>query len=105
MRHQEGQEPVTPMFAKWLATKMQYLNSITCVHLLLQVEDAAGRVKTGEREFLISPVLGSVTMTAAGYLQPPDSRFATAKKPFDWMTEDQFNNLQVMALHYEWFQV
>ena len=59
----------------------------------------------GEREFLISPALGSVTMTAAGFTQPPDSKFVTAKKSFDWMTDDQFNNLQILAIHYEWFQV
>ena len=43
-------------------------------------------------------------MTAAGQAQPADSRFATAKKPFDWMTDDQFNNLQILAVHFEWFQ-
>ena len=59
----------------------------------------------GEREYLISPALGSITMTAAGFNQPSDSKFVTAKKPFDWMTDDQFNNLQILAIHYEWFQV
>ena len=44
-------------------------------------------------------------MTAAGFTQPPDSKFVTAKKSFDWMTDDQFNNLQILAIHYEWFQV
>ncbi len=69
------------------------------------MEDGNGAVGLGEREYLISPALGSITMTAAGFNQPSDSKFVTAKKPFDWMTDDQFNNLQILAIHYEWFQV
>ena len=69
-----------------------------------QSEDSVGHVGPGDREFLISPALGSVTMTAIGYTQPPDSKFVTAKKPFDWMTDDQFSSLQILAIHYEWFQ-
>lgn len=69
-----------------------------------QIEDSLGRLGLGEREFLISPSFGSVTMTAAGKVQPPDSKFVSAKKPFDWMTDDQFNNLQILAIHYDWFQ-
>ncbi len=68
------------------------------------MEDADGRVGPGEREYLISPTLGSVTMTALGIVQPPDSKIATSKKVFDWMSDDQFNNLQILALHYDWFQ-
>jgi len=61
-------------------------------------------VGPGEREYVISPSLGSVTMTSIGANQPPDSKFVQAKKPFDWMTDDQFSNLQILAIHYEWFQ-
>ena len=68
------------------------------------MEDGENHVSVGEREYLISPSLGSVTMTALGYTQPADSKFVTAKKPFDWMTDDQFHNLQILAIHYEWFQ-
>ncbi len=59
----------------------------------------------GEREFLVSPVLGSVTMTAAGYIQPADSRVVNTKKLFDWMSDEQHANLQILAIHYEWFAV
>ena len=58
----------------------------------------------GEREFLISPSLGSITMTALGLAQLSDSRFVTAKKPFDWMLDEQYGHLQILATHYEWFQ-
>ena len=68
-----------------------------------QIEDSEGRVGPGEREFIISPSLGSVTMTSIGS-QATDAKFVQAKKPFDWMTDDQFNNLQILAIHYEWFQ-
>jgi len=43
-------------------------------------------------------------MTAIGCVQPNDSKFVQAKKPFDWMAEDQFLNLQTLAIHFEWFQ-
>lgn len=79
------------------------------IHIILivyctQVEDASGNVGIGEREFLVSPSLGSITMTAVGFTQPADSRFVTAKKPFDWMLDDQYGHLQILATHYEWFQ-
>lgn len=44
---------------------------------------------------MVSPNYSSVVMSALGYIQPPDSRIVQAKKPFDWMTDDQFHNLQV----------
>ena len=78
--------------------------SLVFLILVCQIEDAEGRVGPGEREYLISPALGSVTMTSLGFNQPQDSKFVQAKKPFDWMTDDQFNNLQILAIHYEWFQ-
>ena len=46
---------------------------------------------------MVSPNYSSVVMSALGYIQPPDSRIVQAKKPFDWMTDDQFHNLQVSA--------
>lgn len=32
-----------------------------------------------------------------------ERRVSEAKKPFDWMTDDQFHNLQLLAQNYEWF--
>lgn len=55
----------------------------------------------GEREFLISPILGSVTMTALHQTQGSSSPAALARKPFDWMLDDQFTNLQLLAIHYK----
>ena len=72
--------------------------------MFVQIEDTHGRVGLGEREFLISPALGSVTMVSVGKMHPPDSKFLAVKKPFDWMSDESFNNLQILAVHYEWFQ-
>lgn len=58
----------------------------------------------GEREFVISPNYSSVVMSSLGYSQETNSRIVSAKKPFDWMTDEQFHNLQVLATHFEWFQ-
>jgi hypothetical protein len=67
-----------------------------------QLEDNEGRVSVGEREFLISPAFGSLVMAAAS--RSPDS--ATDKKyskikPFDWMLDEQYGNLLLLATHYE----
>ncbi|XP_041355189.1 dynein gamma chain, flagellar outer arm-like isoform X3 [Gigantopelta aegis] len=72
--------------------------------LAIEVEESQNRVGPGEREFLISPNYSSVVMSSLGFTQSPDSRIVQAKKPFDWMTDDQFHNLQVLATHLEWFQ-
>ena len=52
-----------------------------------------GNVNIGEREFLISPEYGHAVMNALG-CQVSESR-SQVKKAFDWMSEDQFRNLQV----------
>lgn len=77
-----------------------------CLVLLsvYQVEDSIGHVMVGEREFIISPNYAAMVMSALGIAQSPDSKIAMAKKPFDWMTDDQFHNLQILASHFEWFQ-
>ncbi|XP_025098007.1 LOW QUALITY PROTEIN: dynein gamma chain, flagellar outer arm-like [Pomacea canaliculata] len=72
--------------------------------LAIEVEDSLNNLGPGERDFLVSPNYSSVVMSSLGSIQPPDSRIVQAKKPFDWMTEDQFHNLQVLATHFEWFQ-
>lgn len=74
------------------------------MYVYLQVEDSLSRIGPGEREFLISPNFGMVVMSALGHGNTQDSRFLQTKKPFDWMTEEQFHNLQILAIHYEWFQ-
>lgn len=57
----------------------------------------------GEREYVISPQFGSTTMSAHNPNKVIERRVNEAKKPFDWMTDDQFHNLQLLAHNYEWF--
>lgn len=54
-----------------------------------------GNVGAGEREFVISPQLGCSVMLSLGLSVGSDHRVAQIKKPFDWMLDDQFHNLQV----------
>ena len=55
---------------------------------------------------MISPDYSSVVMLALGHIQQAqENKIAQVKKPFDWMTDEQFHNLQVLATHFEWFQV
>ncbi|XP_077863125.1 dynein axonemal heavy chain 5-like [Saccoglossus kowalevskii] len=77
---------------------------IYSILLALEVEDSEGHLGPGEREFLVSPNFGASVMQAIGKAVPPDHRIAQAKKPFDWMLDDQFHNLQLLGIHYEWFQ-
>ncbi|KAL4232681.1 hypothetical protein ACF0H5_007369 [Mactra antiquata] len=73
--------------------------------LSIEVEDSLERIGPGEREFLISPDYSSVVMLSLGHIQQSqENKIAQTKKPFDWMTDDQFHNLQVLATHFEWFQ-
>ncbi|ESO89151.1 hypothetical protein LOTGIDRAFT_229063 [Lottia gigantea] len=72
--------------------------------LAIEVEESHGHVGPGEREFIISPNFGSVVMSAFTAGHSVDSKVLQAKKPFDWMTDDQFHNLQVLASHFDWFQ-
>ncbi|GFN75495.1 dynein beta chain, ciliary [Plakobranchus ocellatus] len=71
--------------------------------LAMEVEDSHGHVGPGEREFVISPNFSSVVMSAISATTTPDPQVMQSKKPFDWMTDDQFHNLQVLASHFEWF--
>ena len=73
-------------------------------YVFSQIEDSHGHVGPGEREFLIAPALGSVTMVSTNKCQTLDPKILNSKKPFDWMTDEAFNNLQILAVHYEWFQ-
>ncbi|OWF37572.1 Dynein heavy chain 5, axonemal [Mizuhopecten yessoensis] len=78
--------------------------SIFALLLAIEVEDSLKKIGRGEREFLISPNYSMVVMTTLGLGQSPDSKIVQAKKPFDWMTEEQFHNLQILAMYFEWFQ-
>ena len=63
----------------------------------LEIEDSLGRIAIGEREFLISPPFGaSIKQLAYPKWEIPPKTLA--KKPFDWMLDEQYHNLQVRWL-------
>jgi dynein heavy chain len=53
----------------------------------------------GEREFAISPIYGSLVMQAINNKPINEHKFWTYKKPFDWMLDEQYLNLQVQYLY------
>lgn len=42
-------------------------------------------------------------MSAHNPNKPADRRVTEAKKPFDWMVDDQFHHLQLLAQNFDWF--
>ncbi|XP_028415382.1 dynein heavy chain 8, axonemal-like isoform X2 [Dendronephthya gigantea] len=72
----------------------------------IEVEDSFGRVSPGDREFLIYPAYGSAVKTALshGTVTTSQTKIINAKKPFDWMTDEQYNGLQLLAQSFDWFQ-
>lgn len=69
----------------------------------LKIEAASGRLKVGEREFMISPLYGASMIQGITNKQMTDHKHWQAKKPFDWMSEEQFQNLQYLAVSHSWF--
>ncbi len=66
------------------------------VILWFQIESGAERVAVGEKEYIVSPAYGASTMQAISNKQTTEHKYWTAyKKPFDWMNDEQFVNLQV----------
>ncbi|KAG8582082.1 hypothetical protein GDO81_007910 [Engystomops pustulosus] len=66
-----------------------------------EVEESLGRIRPGEREFIISPEL-CTTVLQARNSKIYESRLQ-AKNPFDWMNEEQFKNVQILATYFDWF--
>ena len=60
----------------------------------LEIEDSNSRIEVGEREFLISPPFGVATKQYVNqnWELPPKT---LVKKPFDWLMDEQYHNLQV----------
>ena len=60
----------------------------------LEIEDSNSRIEVGEREYLISPPFGVATKQYynQNYELPPKT---LVKKPFDWLMDEQYHNLQV----------
>ncbi|XP_069461306.1 uncharacterized protein [Ambystoma mexicanum] len=69
--------------------------------IAFEVEDSLGHLLPGEKEFTISPGLCVVVLQKLG-VKPSESR-QQAKNPFDWMAEEQFRNVQILAMYYSWF--
>uniref|UniRef100_A0A8C5PRN0 Uncharacterized protein n=1 Tax=Leptobrachium leishanense TaxID=445787 RepID=A0A8C5PRN0_9ANUR len=66
-----------------------------------EVEHSLGQVMPGEREFVLSPDLCATVLQRLGS-KAVESR-QQAKNPFDWMTDEQFRNVQILATYYDWF--
>ncbi|KAM8953036.1 dynein axonemal heavy chain 5-like [Pelodytes ibericus] len=69
--------------------------------LAFEVENSLGRIRPGEKEFVISPDFCVKACQRVGS-KVSESRLQ-AKNPFDWMTEEQFRNVQILATYYDWF--
>ena len=84
------------MFEKHLPLFVVFFHIDTLIFSFKQTEDYLGRVSVGDREFLINPQYGAAVKqplsNTQGNLIPPKS---SLKKPFDWMSDEQYNNLLV----------
>ncbi|XP_041109797.1 dynein heavy chain 8, axonemal-like [Polyodon spathula] len=70
--------------------------------LAFEIERSLGRIDPGEMEFILSPELCAVVMQGMDGAKGSEAR-QHSKNPFDWMTEDQFKNVQILAVYYSWF--
>ena len=52
-------------------------------------------MRVGEREFVVSPNYGAMYLQTLTSKQFTEHKFWAYKKPFDWMLDEQFLNLQV----------
>jgi dynein heavy chain len=78
--------------------------------LAIETEQAAGRCSAFEKKFLLSPQsiasdvysnLVNVGTVPSGVPTPNVKVFG--KKPYDWMTEDQWHNIQILGFMFDWF--
>ncbi|KAG2467824.1 DYH8 protein, partial [Polypterus senegalus] len=75
---------------KYLLEKDRIIYSLL---LALEMETSLGHISPGMVEFIFSPDLCSEVMKAIG-AKTSEAR-QQAKNPFDWMTDEQFKNVQV----------
>ena len=61
----------------------------------MKIEAAAGRLNVGEREFIISPAYGALVVQIVNNKPVNESKYWQYKKPYDWMSDETFMNLQV----------
>ena len=60
-----------------------------------QTEDVHQRISIGYREFLIEPRLGAAIKQYQAEVQSAIQVKASIKKPFDWMSDEQYQHLLV----------
>ena len=67
---------------------------IFTILVALEVEDSVEKLGIGDREFVISPSFGASIkqLVNPNWEAPPKT---SGKKPFDWLQDDQYHNLQV----------
>ncbi|CAF1032650.1 unnamed protein product [Adineta ricciae] len=58
---------------------------------------------SGEREFIVSPAWAATLLQKRSARASNEHRFLSYKKPFDWMTDEAFQNLQYLAMFFDWF--
>ena len=69
---------------------------VYAILLAMEIEAISERINPGEKEFIVSPSYCAAMMQTTTGKQMVDHRHYVTKKPFDWMSEDQFANLQVI---------
>jgi dynein heavy chain len=69
---------------------------IYAILLAMEIEATSDRINPGEKEYIISPSYGAAVMQSISGKQMTEHKYWQNKKPFDWMNEDQFSNLQVL---------
>ena len=67
----------------------------TFYSFLSQTEDIHQRISIGYREFLIDPRLGAAIKQYQAEVQSAILVKASIKKPFDWMSDEQYQHLLV----------
>ena len=80
------------------------LHAYMCIIIFIKLEALDGRIFKNEKEFLISPFPGTkYAVRGLTYQQcMPDNApvLNFGKRPFDWMTEEQWQSLLVGTIVY-----
>lgn len=69
---------------------------VYAILLAMEIEALSDRIHAGEKEFIVSPSYCAAMMQSTTGKQMVDHKYYVTKKPFDWMNDDQFANLQVL---------
>jgi len=83
-------------------SKLEEDRNIFALYTALEIEDSLGRVSIGDREFLISPRYGALIKQPRNETDGIPAKLSL-KKPFDWMSDEQYNNLLILSQNFDWF--